>query len=212
MGKIFSFSKYAPPFPSTPWAKYSPSLNILLLLLLLSSNIFLRQFCFHGSDEEKTPRCIDERKLWLQISIPATAFHRLPSWGQAISPSAQSARWLPRALARTARWRPPTRRRRARASPTGLRLPQDPNRVRSGRSSTSTFSLDLFTISSAGRSCSFCTIYVQCLSFLILSMFYLQSLKDVYDCSKWYVLKEVTSPLRKMQKKVLWAHSWVLME
>ena len=80
MGKIFSFSKYAPPFPSTPWAKYSPSLNILLLLLLLSSNIFLRQFCFHGSDEEKTPRCIDERKLWLQISIPATAFHRLPSW------------------------------------------------------------------------------------------------------------------------------------
>lgn len=43
-----------------------------------------------------------------------------------------------------------------------------------------------------------CTM--QCLSFLILSMFYLQSLKDVYDCSKWYVLKEVTSPLRKMQK------------
>ena len=79
--------------------------------------------------------------------------HGLPSIaivGQAISPSAQSARWLPRALARTARWRPPTRRRRARASPTGLRLPQDLNRVRSGRSSTSTFSLDLFTISSAG--------------------------------------------------------------
>ena len=114
----------------------------------------------HGSDEEKTPRCIDERKLWLQISIPATAFHRLPSWGQAISPSAQSARWLPRALARTARWRPPTKRRRARASPTGQRLPQDLSRVRTGRSSTSTFSLDLFTISSAGRCSSFCTIYV----------------------------------------------------
>ena len=205
MGKIFSFSKYAPPFPSTPWAKYSPSLNILLLLLLLSSNIFLRQFCFHGSDEEKTPRCIDERKLWLQISIPATAFHRLPSWGQAISPSAQSARWLPRALARTARWRPPTRRRRARASPTGQRLPQDPNRVRSGRSSTSTFSLDLFTISSAGI-CYSLYLFVQFMYHAMFIIFdivnvLLAKLKRCIRLLKMICSKGSDKPFKKNAKK-----------
>ena len=132
VGQIFSFSKYFTPFAS-PFFKYFPS-PILFSWLWRGKNSTLYRW-------EKV------------MAADLDPCHGLPSIaivGQAISPSAQSARWLPRALARTARWRPPTRRRRARASPTGLRLPQDLNRVRSGRSSTSTFSLDLFTISSAG--------------------------------------------------------------